>query len=566
MAAMVSAVRSGGTRGTRSRASAEAAEFADGVRRAALVGVFAYTGFAVVDVVLALSAHDEASLDRVLAYRLAGGSMLFGWLFWARSAHAGLRTLVISTAAGLTATACLLALITAELGGLDSPYLQSPAFYFVGIAALAPSPWRRVAAILLPVYAGFFVTLGIASYVQDPAAWAARGALAGHAVVAFMQLALLGFSAIASHLLWASRAQLYRARRLGRYRLQAPLGAGGMNEVWLGRDENLQRDVAIKVLRDAPADDDERWQRFEREAQVSSSLTSPHTVEIYDYGASDDGIAYIAMELLRGLDLAELVETYGPLDPRRAVHLLRQATSSLAEAHERGLVHRDVKPANLFALSSGESPDFIKVLDFGLVRELVRPSGQGTREGVLLGTPAFMAPEQFLGADVGPPADVYGLGATLYYLLAGTAPFDDRGGGDAALWRAHSRDALVPAGRRRGEDIPAGLEELIARAMAKDPADRFRDATELGKALDAVTDVGRWSATEATAWWNAARLTPVTARKRVSSASRAATVESPGSGRGRRSAELAAQGAARTATPARGLASSRRKRATADPS
>ncbi|HVV86837.1 MAG TPA: serine/threonine-protein kinase [Kofleriaceae bacterium] len=521
---MASTGRHGGTRGGRSRASAEAAEFAEGVRRAALVAVFAYTAFVAVDVVLALLAYHDARLDRIIAFRMAGAGLFFGWLFWARAAHASLRTLVASTTSVLAASAVLLALIGNELGGLDSAYAQGPAFYFVGIAALAPSPWRRVAVILAPVYVAFFATLGLAAHADDPSAWASTELVSRFAVVMFIQAALLGFSAAASHLLWASRAQLYRARRLGRYRLQAPLGAGGMNEVWLGRDDNLQRDVAIKVLRDAPAADDERWQRFEREAQVSSSLTSPHTVEIYDYGASDDGIAYIAMELLRGLDLAELVQSFGPLDVRRAVHLIRQAASSLAEAHERGLVHRDVKPANVFALSTGEAPDFVKVLDFGLVRELVRPVGQGTREGVMLGTPAYMAPEQFLGADVGPAADVYGLAATLYYLLTGAPPFDDRGGGDAALWRAHTRDALVPVGRRRGDPVPAALETVIATAMAKDPAERYRDATAFGKALDAI-ELGRWTATEAAAWWTAARLTPVSARRRASSVSRAVTVD-----------------------------------------
>jgi serine/threonine-protein kinase len=224
------------------------------------------------------------------------------------------------------------------------------------------------------------------------------------------------------------------------------------------------------------------------------------------------------MELLRGLDLSEMVASFGPLDARRAVHVIRQAASSLAEAHDRGLVHRDVKPANLFAVSTGESTDFVKVLDFGLVRELVRPRGEGTREGITLGTPAYMAPEQFLGADVGPAADVYGLAATLYYLLTGVPPFDDRGSGDAGLWRAHTRDPLVPVNRRREEPVPDALEQVIATAMAKSPADRYRDAAAFGKALDAVA-MPPWTIHEAAAWWTAARLTPVSIRRLEAAAS-----------------------------------------------
>jgi serine/threonine-protein kinase len=212
------------------------------------------------------------------------------------------------------------------------------------------------------------------------------------------------------------------------------------------------------------------------------------------------------------------------MDVRRAVHVIRQAARSLAEAHQRGLVHRDVKPANLFVLSAGEAPDFVKVLDFGLVRELTRPPGEDTREGITLGTPAYMAPEQFLGADVTAASDVYALGATLYFLLTGVPPFDDRGGGDAGLWRAHSAQPLVPPSVRKGETMPRSLEAVIATCMAKHPADRYRDATALCKALDDLPEVGAWTSAEATAWWTAARLTPLTSRKRASTSSKVVTV------------------------------------------
>ena len=515
-----------GTRSVRSRASVEVADFTEGMRRASTVGTPSYAAFFLVDILLQAVVYEQARLELLISYRLAGVGLLFGWYFYCRASHAGIRGMMITTALTLAASAAFMALIATHLGGLTSPYLNGTAFYFVALAVLAPSPWRRMLALVAPIYVAFFGGVAIASAILHPAQLESAEAITQFVVGAFIQASLLGFATIASHLLWASRAQLYRARRLGRYRLQAPLGSGGMNEVWLAHDETLHRDVAIKVLRAAPHGDDERWARFEREAQVASGLTSPHTVRIYDYGASDDGIAYIAMELLRGLDLADVVLGYGPMDVRRAVHVMRQASRSLAEAHERGLVHRDVKPANLFVLSSGDAPDFVKVLDFGLVRELTRPAGEDTREGVTLGTPAYMAPEQFLGADVTAASDVYGLGATLYFLLTGAPPFEDRGGGDAGLWRAHSAQPLVPPSVRRGEPVPASLEAVIATCMAKHPADRYRDATAVCKALDDLPEVGAWTSGEAATWWTAARLTPITSRKRASTASGLVTVTS----------------------------------------
>ncbi len=496
------------TRSTRSRVSPDVTDLAEGMRRASAVGPAAYALFGIVDVILYLVLYGDAPLDQVLAYRVAGTGVLFGWFFYTRGAPATVRKMATATGMMLAASGGLMALIAVQLGGLGSPYIHGLAFYYVAIATMIPSPWRRTAVMLVPIHLVFFAVLILMTAI-DPvrsAQWQTRDVVALFVIAALFETALLAFATVAAHLLWTSKAQLYRARRLGRYRLQAPLGHGGMNEVWLARDDNLDRDVAIKVLRGAPGPDDDRWIRFEREAQVASSLTSPHTVKIYDYGASDDGIAYIAMEHLRGSDLADLVGRFGALAIPRAVHLIRQAARSLAEAHERGLVHRDVKPANLFALSSSDAPDFVKVLDFGLVRELTRATGESTREGVTLGTPAFMAPEQFLGADVTAASDVYGLGATLYFLLTGAAPFSDQGGGDASLWRQHSTARLPSVREGRGEAVPAALEAVLAQAMAKHPSDRYRDATALLKALDDLPEISAWTTADAAGWWASTRL------------------------------------------------------------
>ena len=210
---MGSAVRTGGdrtsgtrTRGLRSRASAEVADYAEGIRRASAIGSIAYAGFAAVDVLLYLLVYEQASLDRIIAYRVAGVGILFGWYFYARSTHATLRSMVATTGIVLGVTALVIGLIANELGGLASPYVPATSFYFVAIAVLVPSPWRRTLAMLVPVFVGFFAAVTIASWITQPAAWASTQGVTHYLVSAFIQVSLLAFAAIASHLLWASRA------------------------------------------------------------------------------------------------------------------------------------------------------------------------------------------------------------------------------------------------------------------------------------------------------------------------------------------------------------------------
>jgi serine/threonine-protein kinase len=226
------------------------------------------------------------------------------------------------------------------------------------------------------------------------------------------------------------------------------------------------------------------------------------------------------MEHLRGLDLDAVVAGWGPLDVRRACHFVKQACLSLAEAHERGLVHRDVKPGNLFALSTPGNEDFLKVLDFGVVRELNAPPADATREGKMVGTPAFMAPEQFMSGDITPAADVYALGATMYFLLTGGVPFD--ADGDASLWRAHATQPVVPPSLRRGEPVPLALEAVIARCLAKNPIDRYVDCAALARALDEVTEVEPWQPQEAHRFWTEARIHPMPVRHGTPSSVRTA--------------------------------------------
>lgn len=300
------------------------------------------------------------------------------------------------------------------------------------------------------------------------------------------------------------RVDATRARELGAYRLERRLGGGGMGEVWRASHRMLARPAAIKLIRreeyaaGQTQNDRELVARFEREAQATAALTSAHTVHIYDFGLTDDGSLYYAMELLEGRDLQQLVHEAGRLDPRRAAHFLRQACESLAEAHGTGLVHRDVKPANLFASRLGAEVDFLKVLDFGLVSW--RDEGRATEgaEGSLSGTPAYVAPELVRGEPADARADVYALGCVTYFLLTGHTVFE--GDNAVAVLHAHVHEAPRPPSSRGAGDVPPAFEALVMRCLEKDPSRRPADALELRAALDVAT-VERWPQEEAQRWW-----------------------------------------------------------------
>jgi len=304
--------------------------------------------------------------------------------------------------------------------------------------------------------------------------------------------------------------QVNRARALGSYELVELIGRGGMGEVWTARHRMLARLSAIKVIRPEMlgAGNVENTslllRRFEREARATAALHSPHTVVLYDYGVSGDGGFYYVMELLDGLDLESLVRRFGPQPAPRVAFLLRQAAKSLAEAHEKGLVHRDIKPRNIFSCRLGTDYDFIKVLDFGLVKVCVSEGEQTltglTRQGVTTGTPAYMAPEVALGrADIDGRADLYSLGCVAYWLLTGQLVFEGADG--MAIVLAHVQTPPVPPSRRTEIPIPRSLEDVILRCLEKDPARRFQDAHAFLGALDLCRGTEPWTQEDAERWW-----------------------------------------------------------------
>lgn len=319
-----------------------------------------------------------------------------------------------------------------------------------------------------------------------------------------------GWAIPAARYLYRLGTQVTKARSLGSYELIERIGQGGMGEVWLARHRMLARLSAVKLIRAetlANAGGEEvqtLLKRFEREAQATAALRSPHTVTLYDYGVSDDGWLYYAMEFLEGMDLQALVERFGPLPPGRAIYLLRQAAKSLAEAHEHGLVHRDIKPRNLFACRLGTECDFLKVLDFGLVKT---PAGGGseshlTREGAAAGTPAFMAPEIAMSSPhVDGRADIYSLGCVGYWLITGELIFDAPN--PLAMVLAHMQSAPEPPSKRTELALPADLETLILQCLEKDPGRRPASAMELDRRLADCSATNDWTPESAREWWSA---------------------------------------------------------------
>jgi hypothetical protein len=305
-----------------------------------------------------------------------------------------------------------------------------------------------------------------------------------------------------SYIVNGLRTELHEARKFGHYQLVRKLGEGGMGEVYLAEHRLLKRPCALKLIKPESGADLIALARFEREVQTAARLTHPNTIEIYDYGHTEDGTFYYVMEYLKGASLADLLRVHGPLPPGRVIYLFRQVCGGLAEAHALGLVHRDLKPANIFVAVRGGETDVAKVLDFGLVKLTKDPgSPELSSDMTVSGTPMFMAPEQASGdRSLDGRADIYALGAMMYAALTAQPPFT--GESAFAVMMAHARDPVVPPSQVH-PGVPADLEEVILRCLAKKPDDRYRSVKALGDALAACASANDWGANRADAWWAA---------------------------------------------------------------
>jgi hypothetical protein len=321
--------------------------------------------------------------------------------------------------------------------------------------------------------------------------------------IIFPYILITALAYAGQRVVYALGKEATRAQELGSYRLIERLGKGGMGEVWKASHRLLARPAAIKLLQtnSGAGEDADAMRRFEREAQVTSQLRSAHTVELWDFGVAGDGRFYYVMELLDGLDLDALVKRYGPVSAERAIFLLRQVCHSLAEAEAHGLVHRDIKPSNILVCRYGGEHDFIKVLDFGIVKVTQAHEAIVTQENILRGTPAFIAPEQVLSSGaIDSRADIYSVGCVAYWLLTGQLVF--RGDTPIAVMMHHAHTAPVPVSQRTELPIPPELDRLILSCLEKDPAKRPQSARELARRLGEIPVATPWTEESAAAWWS----------------------------------------------------------------
>lgn len=363
------------------------------------------------------------------------------------------------------------------------------------------TPWRTFLTALLSALTRPAALLFLASHGEMQ--WATADLLLATASPAMA----LVFALFGARIVYGFGREVATAREMGAYRLQTRLGSGGMGEVWSASHRMLARPAAVKLIRPevlgaAGSNANAAVERFEREAQVTANLRSGHTVDLYDFGRAEDGAFYYVMELLDGFDLETLVTKYGPVPVERAVHLTSQICHSLDEAHASGLVHRDIKPANVFTCRHGRDLDFVKVLDFGLVKATPRtefPDTKLTAGDAVIGTPAFLAPEMATGGKVDHRADIYAVGCILYWLVSGRLVFDAESA--MALAVAHATSTPTPLSEVSEASIPAELDTLVLRCLAKDPDERPPTAGDLACDLAGVPLEQPWTPERAARWW-----------------------------------------------------------------
>jgi CheY-like chemotaxis protein len=292
-----------------------------------------------------------------------------------------------------------------------------------------------------------------------------------------------------------------KGRQLGQYTIDEKLGSGGVGVVYRAHHAMLRRPAAVKIL-DESKTNERTLARFEREVQLASQLNHPNTIAIYDYGRTSEGVFYYVMEYLDGIDLEELVRHHGALAEARVIHILRQVCGSLAEAHGAGLIHRDVKPANIMLNRRGGLHDVVKLLDFGLVKALdAENETRLTAVGAVAGTPKYISPEGVISPeDVDIRSDLYSLGAVGYYLIAGSPVFT--GHSAINICKQHARSQPKPPSDKRGEPIADDLERIVLRCLAKNPDERPQSARELADELSSCRHAGTWTEEAARAWWD----------------------------------------------------------------
>jgi hypothetical protein len=413
------------------------------------------------------------------------GTLLFSailWRFYRRPLPSPalfrlLNTILFTYAAAAVAAMCF------EYGGIASPYPHGISCVLLAYGVTNAADWRRGTLMLAFPALSFPIVLGIGALVSPTF----RSQFANPALLAvFLQNVFLIFASwfllvLGGHVVWDLRRQVLEAHDIGRYKLRTRIGRGGMGEVWRAYHPGLKREVALKILRAEPDRFDEALARFEREVRATTELSHPNTIRIFDYGATEDGLWYYAMELLEGQTLGALVKENGPLPSRRALVIALQAARALTEAHEHGIIHRDIKPENLFIVNVSGEGDFLKLLDFGIAKDIGKEGGTLTNIGALMGTPMYMAPEQVRNDVVDARTDVYSLGAVLYKALTGHPPFEKKT--SLSMLEAQLMEPASPPSVWL--EVSPCLEAVVMKCLEKKPADRFESAAQLAEALTA---------------------------------------------------------------------------------
>jgi serine/threonine-protein kinase len=482
--------------------SAEREFFAERLAFFNQIACLASTGFLVMRMLMEVIAGRPPLNNFPVLHLLASGIFLAAWIL-ARSWPLSLSALRRLDAAA-TIAACLCYILM--MFGIPSDWRPDGIVLLIlnavllGRAALVPSEPRRtvwigiLSVIGLPIAAGILFReraipgLPMPAIVFQTCLWSSFTVILGTLI---------------SNTTFHLRTSVARARRLGQYTLLEKIGRGGMGVVYRAEHAMLKRPTAIKLLPPQSASE-ASLRRFEREAQLTARLTNPHTISVFDFGRTPEGAFYYVMEFLDGLDLEELVKETGALPPGRVVHVLRQVCESLAEAHAIGLVHRDIKPANIFLSDRGGIPDFAKVLDFGLVKDVAgQDEARLTRDDIIAGTPEYISPETVReGMTSDPRSDIYSLGAVAYYLLTGTAVF---GGSALQVIHRHLNEEPESPSARLGTPIPPALEALVLACLAKEPGARPASAEALIESLRALEEIGAWGPERARTWWNERR-------------------------------------------------------------
>jgi eukaryotic-like serine/threonine-protein kinase len=459
------------------------------LHRALSIGVFIWVSTIVPDVWITLRLG-VGDLSFFLMMRAIGVAVVvLAMLRLRRLPEPSVRTLWWLDVSVFGSASVLISLICLNMSGIASPYAPGIIAILVARGATTLAPWRRGLWLFGIPSLAYPATLAVAAWrdpriaaqFDDPIALGSFVSLMYILAESWVMLTLGG------HFAWRLRREALETRNIGRYKLERRLGSGGMGDVWAAFDVTLKQRVALKTVT-GHRPGSPMLARLEREVRALAELRHPNTVRVFDYGVTDDGLWYYAMELLHGENLRQQVVRSGPMPADRLLRIARQVLRALGEAHAKGIIHRDIKPENVFVAELGGESDIAKLLDFGIAKANVSGEQTLTNTGFVAGTPAYMAPELILGHPADVRSDIYSFGATLYFALTARLPFveDD----PAALFAAHLHRQPERMSDVTTTTIHPALERIVQRCMAKDPEERYASTQDLLEELEPNVTAG----------------------------------------------------------------------------